>query len=24
VLVAGCIGAALRWQWIATAFHLSF
>lgn len=24
VLVAGCIGAALQWQWIATAFHLSF
>lgn len=23
-LIAGCIGAALKWQWIATAFHLNF
>ena len=24
VMIAGCIGAALKWQWIATAFHLNF
>lgn len=24
IMIAGCIGAALQWQWIATAFHLNF
>lgn len=24
MLIAGCVGAALQWQWIARAFHLSF
>ena len=24
VMIGGCIGAALQWQWIANAFHLTF
>ena len=24
VLIFGCIGAALKWEWIATAFHVNF
>lgn len=24
IMIAGCVGAALQWQWIANAFHLNF
>lgn len=24
IMLAGCIGAALQWQWVANVFHLSF